>query len=196
MTHSHFIIEEFVIKTLGIVQWASKGIYFPLKIILPHSVVTLTHSHTLQTVSQQTHRPTHKHLCQQTHTTPRSGRLEKILSPLRPVWLSICSSVTCVFCLSQVFSPQKLGLFWGTKRDLMTNLLFAVQHCCSDFADVCDVFIFSHHLCLWNTPLYNRLSFALVWAISSEATKQPIDVLFHQVSGTKSGYFTLLRIKQ
>lgn len=129
------------------------------------TVVTLTQSHTPQshtpttTVSQRTHRPTDKHLCQQTHTTPGWGRLEKFpsawvtfhSSSRLPVCLSLCPSVDLSlvsYVCSQALSSQKFCLFWGRRRYLMTNLLFVVQQNRNDFADVYDVFSLSHCLFL------------------------------------------------
>lgn len=122
MSYSHFIVKKAVIKTLQRLHCKPQRTAIFNLSLLSHTqktVVTLTQSHTpTTTVSQRTHRPTDKHLCQQTHTQLlaedawRSFRQPGSLSVCLPCpsFLSACSSVTCVMCLFTGFVVTEIML--------------------------------------------------------------------------------------
>lgn len=136
------ITESCVLKSTRAPQRANyksqRSAVFNLR-LLSHTqktVVTLTQSHTpTTTLSQQTHRPTDKHLRQRahTHTTLCRGR-----SFHPPGSLSTRPPV-CQLChfSSQTLSTLKWWWRCGGRRDLMTNPLFIIQQNLSDIFILC-----------------------------------------------------------
>lgn len=120
------------------------------------TVVTLTQSHTpTTTVSQRTHRPTDKHLCQQTHT-PRRGVCVPGEVSSRLDHFALMS--LCHLCHVSVLRLHCQGSCACYKEGeiLMTNLLIWV------IVPTSAMFSFiSHHL-FWRRALNNVLAFLLI----------------------------------